>query len=153
MNMISFRDESCRRSLVGHIAMVLLACLIGFTVAIVQAHPSQLSEENRGLFDRVSLISPTSKSQTDDLTLILNANGFQPAEVTRAAGKFLLSVDNRSGVAQITLRLTRDGMGPVRDIPVPRDATDWAEELDLQAGVYELTEVSHPEWVCRISVQ
>ena len=63
----------------------------------------------------------------------------------------MLSVDNRSSVTQINLRLNKEGVH-VRDIAVPRDATDWAEEIDLEPGQYELGEVNHPQWITRIAV-
>ncbi len=139
----------CRKGRVAWVLIVIVATS-AVMIANARAHPPGALTWSS---IKAHLTSSRTKSEPDDVTLTIREGGFEPSEITRAPGKFLLSVDNRSGVAQITLRLNREGVGHVRDIPVPKDATDWAEEIDLQAGQYHLTEVNHPNWVCRIAVQ
>jgi hypothetical protein len=38
----------------------------------------------------------------------LTTKGFEPAEITRPAGKFLLGVTNRTGLAALSLRLSHE---------------------------------------------
>ena len=89
------------------------------------------------------------------LQLVIGDGGFEPAQVTRRAGKFLLTADDRRGDKSqaLKLKLSRDGGEQLRDIEVPTGVVDWAEELDLPEGRYVLTEVSHPEWSCRIVLE
>jgi hypothetical protein len=91
----------------------------------------------------------------EDVLMTIRDDGFDPSEITRVPGKFLLSVDDRRNdkTQRLTLRLSREGGEHLRDIEVPEKATDWAEEVELQAGRYVLTEVSHSNWTCRITVQ
>lgn len=78
--------------------------------------------------------------------------GFEPAEIMRPAGRLILSVENRSGLEEIMLVL-RDGGG--RELlreRVPRERLDWSGTLDLGAGEYLLSEESHPQWACRLTL-
>src|SRR5215207_8905669 len=42
--------------------------------------------------------APAAPQEPDEVTLTLRQEGFDPDEVVRPAGNFMLSVDNRSGV-------------------------------------------------------
>lgn len=108
--------------------------------------------------DYIVLASATashSQDSEDTVQITIRDEGFDPAEVRRDAGKFLLTVDDRrSSTAQrLTLRLSRGDGELVREIEVPEKATDWAEEIDLQTGEYAVSEVNHTTWVCRIIVR
>lgn len=89
------------------------------------------------------------------LQLIIGDSGFEPAQVMRGPGKFLFTADDRRGdkSQRLTLRLSREGGEQVRDIEVPVDVTDWAEELELAVGRYVLTEVNHPAWSCSLVIE
>lgn len=78
--------------------------------------------------------------------------GFEPSEVTRPAGSFILMVDNRSGLEEITFRLDREGGSRVHEISMPREHPDWDGVVDPPPGTYLLTEASHPDWLCRITI-
>lgn len=88
--------------------------------------------------------------QTELVTV--TPTGFDPAEITRPAGRFILSVENRSGLEEVTLVLS-DGAGQelLRE-RVPRDQIDWSGTLDLAAGDYLLSEEGHPGWACRLTL-
>ena len=88
------------------------------------------------------------------LQLVISDGGFEPAQITRRPGKFLLTADDRRGdkSQRLTLRLSREGGELLREIDVPEEATDWAEEIDLPAGRYLVGEVSHPGWSFSIVV-
>lgn len=78
--------------------------------------------------------------------------GFEPAEITRKQGRFLLAVDNRSGLEEVTLRLDRVTGNRLRDVNVPRRKLDWREFMDLPPGRYVLSEAAHPEWTCTVTI-
>lgn len=87
--------------------------------------------------------------------ITLTPNGFAPAEITRPAGRFLLLVVNRSGEADINLRLEAedDGRGARRRIPAfERRRRQRHDIVDLPPGRYTLTIADHPDWVCRLTI-
>jgi hypothetical protein len=111
-------------------------------------------------------LSPAAQSQTATLStspaagqsapqverVTIRPTGFDPAEITRREGRFILAVDNRSGLRELTLRLA-DGDGhPLREVRVPREQLGWRLALEARAGSYVLTEAGHPDWVCRVTI-
>ncbi|QQS46794.1 MAG: hypothetical protein IPM66_23385 [Acidobacteriota bacterium] len=68
------------------------------------------------------------------------------------SGNFMLAVDNLTGIPDIALTLVEDKKSKVKDLGFTEMKRDWREELEMKPGVYILSEVSHPEWICRITV-
>jgi hypothetical protein len=104
--------------------------------------------------DRPSLALP-STAQSDrvesELITIL-PTGFQPAEITRPPGRFLLAVENRSGISAIDFRLDAEPGNRIFQVNRTWERADWNELLHLPPGRYTLTEASHPEWRCVITI-
>jgi hypothetical protein len=87
----------------------------------------------------------------DELQLQLGSDGFTPAEVQRAAGTFAIAVVNSAIAGEYTLQLkTQDGT-VLKEVQVQQGSAAWT--VTLSAGEYTLTEASHPQWLCRITVQ
>jgi hypothetical protein len=84
--------------------------------------------------------------------IILTRFGFEPNEIVRPQGEFLLAVENRSGVGDVDLSLDTVAGVPVQRRYVPKHKLDWHEFFRLPPGEYVLTESGHPEWVCRITI-
>lgn len=84
----------------------------------------------------------------EEVTLTISADGFDPPEVIRPAGRFMLSVDNRSGADELTLTLKRGNGNKVLEVKVSGQKGDWSEVIDLRPGRYTLSEVGHPNWKC-----
>lgn len=84
----------------------------------------------------------------EEVTLTISADGFDPPEVIRPAGRFMLSVDNRSGADELTLILKRGNGNKVLEVKVSGQKGDWSEVIDLQPGRYTLSEAGHPDWKC-----
>jgi hypothetical protein len=91
-------------------------------------------------------------AQMESELITITAHGFEPREIARPQGRFLLMIDNRSGLAATSLRLTREAGSRVREMPVPREEPNWSDVVDLQPGRYVLTEADHPRWSCRITI-
>lgn len=87
-----------------------------------------------------------------EVTLTLRPEGFVPAELLRPAGKYWLTVDNRSGVDELTFVISRNRKR-LRQVQVRTGAVDWSELIDLPKGRYTVSEVNHSHWVCHITVQ
>lgn|SRR5262249_22618582 len=84
--------------------------------------------------------------------ITITPRGFEPAEITRPKGRFLLAVDNRSGLDEVTLRLDRVAGNRLHEVRVPRKELDWSEVFDLNPGQYVLTEANNPRWACRFTI-
>jgi len=90
-------------------------------------------------------------SMEAELITILPA-GFEPAEIRRPAGKFVLAIDNRSGLAEVNLSLLRVAGRSVQALRIKKETPDLREMIELAPGVYQLTEANHPDWSCRLTI-
>jgi hypothetical protein len=129
-------------------AAVLLAAVAGVWVLPPQAADAYSVRSSGVTHHR-------SEESEDTLQLTISDSGFEPTQVTRGPGKFLVTTDDRRGdrSQSLKLRLSRENGEHLRDIEVPVAATDWAEELELAVGRYVLSEVSHPTWSCNIVIE
>lgn len=81
--------------------------------------------------------------------------GFEPSEIRRPAGRFLLAVNDRSGLGDISLRLDALRGARLHEVRLSRDARarrEWRQVLSLAPGTYVLTEAGRPDWACRITI-
>lgn len=87
--------------------------------------------------------------------ITITPHGFEPREITRPSGKFLLMVDNRSGQLMSPSLRTDSPVTPalIRGLNVTREQPNWSDFIDLLPGSYILTEPSHPSWTCRITIR
>jgi hypothetical protein len=79
-------------------------------------------------------------------------SGFQPTEITRPPGRFLLAVENRSGISAVVFQLDAEPGNRIFQVSRTWERADWNEVLHLPPGRYVLTEASHPEWQCVITI-
>jgi hypothetical protein len=86
------------------------------------------------------------------LPLTIRPTGFQPAEVSIPAGKYLVVVRNNTGLEQFAIRVERGGGVKLYDVRLPRHRREWRQFVQLPPDTYVITEGNHPEWVCRITV-
>jgi hypothetical protein len=84
--------------------------------------------------------------------ITITPHGFEPQEITRPQGRFLLMIDNRSGLATTSLSLTREAGPQTQEMRVPRESPNWSDIVDLPAGRYLLTETDHPRWSCQFTI-
>ncbi|HWW75671.1 MAG TPA: hypothetical protein VNZ44_09760 [Pyrinomonadaceae bacterium] len=92
------------------------------------------------------------KAVLPSASVTLTPRGFEPSELSVGGVKFFLSVENRSGVRGLTLRLDPEHGNRVREFTQPEDELDWVEELGLTPGSYTLSVAGRPGWVCRVNV-
>jgi hypothetical protein len=93
--------------------------------------------------------------QLESERIWIGPNGFEPAEITRPAGRVLLAVNDRSGLPGLVLRVAVEGRDQLFEVRVPQDtggSHEWRRVVNLPAGRYVLTEANHPEWVCRVTI-
>lgn len=89
---------------------------------------------------------------TQSVLLTITPRGFDVKEVTVPEGPFFLLVENRSGLSDMSLSLQAQGGGPVISARVQREELDWAQFLDLPPGNYVISEASHPQDLCQLTV-
>jgi len=85
-------------------------------------------------------------------TVTLTPRGFEPSEIVRSGGHFALNIDNRSGLKAVTFVLSRKTGHKLREVQVKEGKLNWREVVNLPPGQYRLSEVSRPDWACRIEV-
>ena len=90
--------------------------------------------------------------QIESELITATPHGFEPREITRPQAQFLLMIDDRSSLDQLDIRLSREGGAEIRQISVSREAPDWSEVINLEAGQYLLTEANHPSWTCGLTI-
>jgi hypothetical protein len=78
--------------------------------------------------------------------------GLEPEEITRPEGLFMLCVDNRAGTEALSLQLVSEINGPVLSQSIRKGISGTHKMLNLRPGRYLLTEDSHPEWACTITI-
>ena len=84
--------------------------------------------------------------------LRLDRRGFEPAEIRRPMGRFMLAITNRSEEQQLSLEINRVAGQRIRAVDMTRGQARSLENLDLPSGEYLLSETNHPRWKCRIVI-
>lgn len=105
-----------------------------------------------GLAKATVVQNQSNRDRIETELITIRPTGFEPTAISRVQGRFLLAVDNRSGLEEITLRLDRVAGNRLRDVKVSRRKLDWREFVDLQPGRYVLSEAAHPEWTCTVTI-
>ncbi|HJT27841.1 MAG TPA: hypothetical protein VJ784_10570 [Pyrinomonadaceae bacterium] len=83
--------------------------------------------------------------------ITVTPTGFEPAELTRAKGRFLLAIDNQSGLDEVEFYFERETGGRV-NVPLSRRGKiAWREIVDLAPGTYILRATNDESWRCRIT--
>ena len=79
--------------------------------------------------------------------------GFEPEEISRPVGPFLLAVDNRAGTGEFSLKLVSERNELVHSDAIRRGHATTSKLLSLPPGTYVLREPNHPKWTCRITIR
>lgn len=109
------------------------------------------------LGEKPVLVNPQEKIRAELVTAF--PYGFEPEELTRPEGPFMLCVDNRAGTEALSLQLISGANGaisgansPVYAAPIQRGKSGTHKVLNLTPGQYVLRESSHPGWQCTITI-
>ncbi len=85
-------------------------------------------------------------------SITLTPRGFEPAEVTRPQGRFVLNINNRSGFHTPTFVLADEAGNKLREMQFTKGKLSSREILNLPPGRYRLSELSNDGWVCQIAI-
>ena len=97
-----------------------------------------------------------AQSLSDDLEvelITLKPEGFEPSEIVRPKGPFVLLVDDRSGKEGSSLRLQRLLGERLRDVNTTRRKSEWYDLIDLPPGDYVLSDAENATKRCRITLR
>jgi hypothetical protein len=100
-------------------------------------------------------VTPATLQRADRLEIeliTLRPYGFEPAEISRPKGQFVLFVEDQSGRNDASLRLQKLDGGQVRDVNTSRMKSEWHDVINLPSGEYVLTDASNPESRCQITI-
>src|SRR4030095_1691129 len=78
--------------------------------------------------------------------------GFEPDEITRPAGPFMLAVDNRAGTDDFSFQMVSGFNQLVHTATIRRGYATTSKLLTLAPGRYVLRELNHPKWTCTITI-
>lgn len=105
--------------------------------------------------ERETLNSPQSDRRKDRVeaeVITLLPTGFQPSQITRPRGEFLILVDNRTELNDLTLQLNSVAGQRLREVRLTREKQTAKQLEDLYPGEYLLTEAGHADWICKITI-
>jgi hypothetical protein len=145
--MNSRRTAKTQRYLLTALTLLTATIALGISIAklslnsAVAAQPGPVDERGH-----------LSQDPMQEISLILSSSGFNPAEVRPQSGRFLLSIDNRSGTGDLVFKLSRPDGTLIRELRMSGAGGDWTEAFDLSEGTYKLSETNHSAWVCTIVV-
>jgi hypothetical protein len=98
----------------------------------------------------VSTSRPPDQLEAEVITIL--PRGFEPTEITRPKGRFLLSVENRSGLQRVEFHLSAESGSRIFQASRTWELADWNEVVNPPPGKYVLTETNHPSWQCVITI-
>ena len=133
--------------------VVPLLCAVLAVLLVVDAASRPIGETTWKQSDLALGQPAIYQDPIEELSLMLTSGGFAPAELRPHGKKFLLSLDNRTDVKELTLRMVRNDGVQIREIRVPGGGGDWSELFELQPGSYTFSEVGHPNWTCTIIIK
>jgi hypothetical protein len=93
-----------------------------------------------------------SAEEVEVEVITVRAGGFEPLELTRPQGAFLLAIINHSGDSELALKLDGVHGNRVHEVRLPKGRVRWNKVFDLPPGDYVLSEENHPDWICRIKL-
>jgi hypothetical protein len=141
--------------------VLLLICLlvIGGVAASAKAwsrfySPVPINVATSPSFPAINLTNgliPQSNSLPREL-ITIRPTGFEPAEISRPPGRFLLAINNKSGLDEVVLRIQREGGSRQHEVRIRQENFRWRVAATLSSGRYILTAPEHPDWRCIIII-
>jgi len=135
--------------------LALIALLVAASAALGVVHFVRSSAKRSVNSTATPVLTATQgrpHSNMEAELITVTPNGFEPLEINRPKGSFLLMVQNRSGLPAVAIQLNREAGPNLRALQLPREQPNWDDVIDLEPGRYVLSEADHPSWSCRITI-
>ena len=125
--------------------------VIGVVFAIWESFASELISRSNAMdqTSSTSLSAPTDKMEVELITL--RASGFEPLEITRPKGPFILLVEDRSGKEHSSFTLQHVKGQQVRDVNTDRMKFEWHDVINVPPGDYLLISANSGS-TCHITI-
>ena len=91
-------------------------------------------------------------NQVEAEVVTITPTGFEPATIRRPQGRFLLAVDNRSGLSDVPLYWERETGARLNSTPTRTGKLRWRDIIDFPPGTYILRAANDESWRCRITL-
>jgi hypothetical protein len=139
---------------IGFAAIVVAVLMIKVVAASyskeLKSNSSSSIETNNGRSSPMLVSAQPARVEAELITIL--PTGFEPAQITRPSGKFLLAVENRSGISQIDFQLSAESGNRIVEVSRTWERSDWSDVVNPPPGRYVLTERNHPAWQCVITI-
>lgn len=96
--------------------------------------------------------SQQSTNRLEAEIVTVTPTGFEPGEITRPQGRFILAVDNRSGLDEVDLYFVRETGVRLNSGLTRKSKLAWREIIDFPPGTYILRAANDESWSCRITL-
>jgi hypothetical protein len=96
--------------------------------------------------------SQVSRGPVEAELLVLRSEGFQPNEIRRPQGRFLLRVLNHSSEEEVSFTLTHESGSSVKQLHLSKRQSKIKDYMNLPPGRYVIAEANHPDWNCTITI-
>jgi hypothetical protein len=146
-------------SLLRHRRMITFAVLMCSSSLLIQRsdcaafHKTVVSSRTTSMIGDLTSYAPQTNQRPPMTLITIRSTGFDPAEVSQSSERFLLAVDNKTGLGALTLRIRREGGELVREVRLSAQQPKWREKVSLSSGTYLFTEADHADWHCRLTVK
>lgn len=135
--------------------LVIFALATIIMAATVSAKVWKRAENTTGPDRNVAVtqfpVRPGGKPNLTLLPLQIREAGFARRELTGEAGKYELLIINASRQPDLTLKLQREHGEELQSFPMQR-SKNTRKQFQLAPGVYVLSVVEHPDWICRLTI-
>ena len=133
------------------VGVTATVCAIAMLKAVAASKSALRSTEaNHAHILPVPMSTPGEQLEAEVITIL--PSGFQPTEITRPAGKFLVAIENRSGLQSVDFNLRAESGTRMFQVSRTWERPDWSEVVNPSPGRYVLSEANHPTWQCVITI-
>jgi hypothetical protein len=134
---------------------VLLVVVLGMAASARTWLKSTSSTRPAGIENKLAASPALANSPAiqEQAVIRLLTSGFNPTQISGAAGQYRLVATRPSRDEEVVLQLKRESGELVQEIEMPQEKSNWTTLIELEAGSYTLTVANHPQWICHITVQ
>jgi hypothetical protein len=108
-------------------------------------------EQNIGLESHDAVGSLQGGQSMEVIVVSLTPEGFVPREVYFPRKRFVLAINNRTGLKETALELFWEKTNKMQGKQLGRETMNLQWELELQQGAYELHDTNHSNWVLTLT--
>jgi hypothetical protein len=145
---LPFRRVGLRRFIpAAVIGIVVIAAVLALNRSLTQIHSAPPNNAAKAAFD-----SGAQAPNVKFIRFVISRHGFEPAELTIPAGRYLVAVDNTLDLNEMDLDIDRVNGPRVKNGRTRKGQLKFRDFVDFAPGQYVLSEKKHPGMISRITV-